>query len=144
MGGPFTFSIVKPNAVKSKYTGAILSMIEKAGFEIVAIKKTKLSKQQAEMFYAVHAGKEFFPRLIDFMTSGPVVALMLKKENAVVDFRKLLGSTNPDEAQDGTIRKLYAKDMTQNAAHGSDSDENAEIESNFFFSKLERFSQYEN
>lgn len=139
MSGSFTFSIVKPNAVKEKNAGSIISLVEANGFEITALKKTKLSRENAEQFYAVHKSKPFFEGLIDFMTSGSIVALVLKKENAVKDFRKLLGATNPDEAEEGTIRKLFAKSMTQNAAHGSDSDENAEIESTFFFSKLERF-----
>ena len=112
-------------------------MIEKEGFEIVGIKKTHLTEKQAESFYKVHKGKPFYEKLVKFMTSGAVVALALKKENAVSDFRSLIGSTNPENAEEGTIRKKYAKSVTVNAVHGSDSNENALLESSFFFSKLD-------
>ena len=114
-------------------------MINKAGFVIKAMKFTKLSKEQAAAFYAVHEGKPFYEKLVDFMSSGPIVAAVLEKENAVEDYRTLIGATNPENAAEGTVRKLYATNMTENAVHGSDSDENANIEADFFFSKVERF-----
>lgn len=131
--------MIKPIAVKNNYIGAILKMINEAGFRIKAMKYTRLTKQQAEEFYSVHAGKYFFEGLTDFMSSGPIVAAILEKENAVADFRKLIGATDPEKAEEGTIRKLYAESMSHNAVHGSDSDENAIVESDFFFSKMERF-----
>lgn len=131
--------MIKPIAVKNNYIGPILKMINEAGFRIKAMKFTRLTKQQAEEFYSVHAGKYFFEGLTDFMSSGPIVAAILEKENAVADFRKLIGATDPKKAEEGTIRKLYAESMSHNAVHGSDSDENAIVESDFFFSKMERF-----
>ena len=139
MTGNQTFTIIKPIAVKNNYIGPILKMINEAGFRIKAMKFTRLTKQQAEEFYSVHAGKYFFEGLTDFMSSGPIVAAILEKENAVADFRKLIGATDPEKAEEGTIRKLYAESMSHNAVHGSDSDENAIVESDFFFSKMERF-----
>lgn len=139
MAGNQTFTMIKPIAVKNNNTGAILKMINEAGFRIKAMKFTHLNKQQACEFYAVHTGKPFFENLTTFMSSGPIVAAILEKENAVEDFRKLIGATDPAKADDGTIRKLFAESMTHNAVHGSDSDENAIFESNFFFSKTERF-----
>jgi len=139
MNGSITLTMIKPNAFKQNHTGAILKMINEAGFVIKAMKVTQLSKDRAEQFYAIHTGKPFFERLIEFMTSGPIVAVILEKENAVEDYRKLIGATNPAEAKEGTIRKLYAASHTQNAVHGSDSDENAIIEADFFFSKTERY-----
>jgi len=139
MAGNQTFTMIKPIAVKNNYIGAILKMINEAGFRIKAMKYTRLTKQQAEQFYSVHADKYFFEGLTEFMSSGPIVAAILEKENAVADFRKLIGATDPAKAEEGTIRKLYAESMSHNAVHGSDSDENAIIESDFFFSKMERF-----
>ena len=138
MAGEITFSMIKPGAVKDRNAGAILAMIEKAGFDIVSLKKTALSKQRAEQFYAVHSERPFFGELVEYMTSGPIIAAILEKDNAVVDFRTLIGATNPAEAAEGTIRKLFARSLTSNAVHGSDSDENAAIEGNFFFSQIER------
>jgi len=135
----FTFSIIKPNAVRTGKTGPILAMINEAGFEIAAMRMVRLTKQQAEAFYAVHKGKPFFEGLIEFMTSGSVVVMILRHENAVEQFRKLIGSTDPSKAEPGTIRKLYAVSVQMNAVHGSDSVENAAIEANFFFSRIERF-----
>jgi nucleoside-diphosphate kinase len=135
----FTFSIIKPNAVRTGKTGPILAMINEAGFEIAAMRMVKLTKPQAESFYSIHKGKPFFEGLIEFMTSGPVVVMILRHENAVEHFRKLIGSTDPSKAEPGTIRKLYAVSVQMNAVHGSDSFENAVIEANFFFSGIERF-----
>lgn len=134
-----TFTMIKPDATGKGNTGAILAMINKAGFRIVAMKMTKLSKEKAGEFYAVHAERPFYGELVNFMSSGPITAAILEKENAVDDFRKLIGATNPAEAAEGTIRKLYAASIGENAVHGSDSNENAQIESDFFFSKLEQF-----
>lgn len=134
-----TFTMIKPDAVAAGNIGNILQMINNAGFRIVAMKYTKLSKEQAGQFYAVHSARPFFGELTEFMSSGPIVAAVLEKDNAVEDFRKLIGATNPAEAADGTIRKMYAKSIGENAVHGSDSDENAKIEGDFFFSGLERF-----
>ncbi len=138
MAGKITFTMIKPSAFKSNYTGAILKMINDAGFVIKAMKVTRLSKEQAGAFYEVHKGKPFYESLVNFMSSGPIVAAMLEKENAVEGFRSLIGATNPANAAEGTIRKLYAKSMEENAVHGSDSDENANLEADFFFSKTER------
>jgi len=135
----FTFSIIKPNAVRTGKTGPILAMINEAGFDIAAMRMVRLTKPQAESFYSVHKGKPFFEGLIEFMTSGPVVVMILRHENAVEQFRKLIGSTDPGKAEPGTIRKLYAVSVQMNAIHGSDSKENAAIEANFFFSAIERF-----
>ncbi|MBX2934891.1 MAG: nucleoside-diphosphate kinase [Ferruginibacter sp.] len=134
-----TFTMIKPDATKKNNTGAILQMINAAGFRIVAMKTTKLSAEKAGEFYAVHAARPFYAELVNFMSSGPITAAILEKENAVEDFRKLIGATNPAEAAEGTIRKLYASSIGENAIHGSDSNENAVIEGDFFFSKLEQF-----
>ncbi|MBJ04670.1 MAG: nucleoside-diphosphate kinase [Flavobacteriales bacterium] len=130
-----TFTMIKPDAMRNGHMGSILTHIEKAGFKILAMKLTKLSPNQAKEFYNIHKERPFFNDLIDYITSGPIVAAILEKENAVEEFRNLIGNTNPKEAQEGTIRKIYAKSIDANAIHGSDSDENAEIESNFHFSK---------
>jgi nucleoside-diphosphate kinase len=134
-----TFTMIKPDATTKGYTGAILDQIIKAGFKVKAMKWIQLSEEQAGLFYDVHRARPFFQELVDFMISGPIVAAILEKENAVADFRELIGATNPEQAADGTIRKLYAASIGENAVHGSDSDENAAIEGDFFFSKLERF-----
>ncbi len=139
MSGNITFSMIKPYAVKDNHIGPILSMIGEAGFRIAALKMTILTQEQAERFYSIHRSKPFFNDLVEFITSGPVVAMLLEKENAVEDFRELIGSTDPSRAKDGTIRKKYARSLQANAIHGSDSDENAIIESDFFFSRMERF-----
>lgn len=125
--------MIKPDAVAAGHSGKIIDMIIGAGFKIRAMKLTQLSKERAEQFYAVHKERGFFPELIAFMTEGPIVAAVLEKDNAVEDFRKLIGATNPANAEEGTIRKLYAKDIERNAVHGSDSNENAEIEAKFHF-----------
>ena len=130
--------MIKPDAVRAGNIGNILAMINKAGFRIVAMKYTKLSAEQAGKFYEVHAARPFYGELVDFMSSGALVAAILEKDNAVADFRALIGATNPADAADGTIRKLYAANVGENAVHGSDSDENAAIEGQFFFSGLER------
>ncbi len=133
-----TFTMVKPDAVADGNTGGILQMIQKAGFKIVAMKQTRLSKETAGAFYAVHKERPFYGELVDYMSSGPIVAAILEKNDAVADFRKLIGATDPAKADAGTIRKLYAKSISANAVHGSDSDDNARIEGDFFFSSLER------
>ncbi|HCO11924.1 MAG TPA: nucleoside-diphosphate kinase [Desulfonauticus sp.] len=132
-----TLSIIKPDATARNLTGEILKMIEEAGLKIVALKKIKLTKEQAEGFYQVHKDKPFFDSLTDFMTSGPVVVSVLEGENAIEKYRKLMGATNPAKAEEGTIRKKFALDIEKNSVHGSDSKENAEIEINYFFNKLE-------
>jgi nucleoside-diphosphate kinase len=134
-----TFTMIKPDAVENGYIGGILGMITDAGFRIVAMKYTRLSKDAAGKFYEVHKERPFYGELVDYMSSGAIVAAILEKDNAVADFRKLIGATNPADAAEGTIRKKYAKSIAANAVHGSDSDENAAIEGNFFFSGLERF-----
>lgn len=134
-----TFTMIKPDAVKAGNIGNILQMINAAGFRIVAMKYLMISRQQAEQFYEVHAARPFYGELTEFMSSGPIVAAILEKNNAVADFRKLIGATNPAQAEEGTIRKKYAASVGENAVHGSDSDENANIEGGFFFSGLERF-----
>ncbi|MDG1822092.1 MAG: nucleoside-diphosphate kinase [Flavobacteriaceae bacterium] len=134
-----TFTMIKPDAVSNGYTGAILNKISEAGFRIAALRMTQLTQADAEAFYAVHNERPFFGELVSFMTSGPIVAAVLEKENAVTDFRTLIGSTNPSEAAEGTIRKLYATSMGENAVHGSDSDENAALEIAFHFSERDRF-----
>jgi len=139
MAGKQTFTMIKPSTFAANHTGAILKMINEAGFIIKAMKITKLSAEQAGAFYEVHKERPFYGSLVNFMSSGPIVAAILEKENAVEDYRKLIGATNPANAADGTIRKLFAISMEENAVHGSDSDENAIIESDFFFSKTERF-----
>ncbi len=138
MAGNLTFTMIKPTAFKNNHTGAILKMINDAGFRIKAMKLIRLSAEQAGAFYAVHKERPFYGSLVDYMCSGPIIAAILEKENAVEDYRKLIGATNPENAAEGTIRKLYATNMQENAVHGSDSDENANIESDFFFSKTER------
>ncbi|MBL0912936.1 MAG: nucleoside-diphosphate kinase [Bacteroidia bacterium] len=139
MSGNRTFTMIKPDAVADGNIGNILAMIEKAGFKIVAMKYTRLSAGLAGKFYEVHSERPFYGELCEYMSSGPIVAAVLEKNNAVEDFRKLIGATNPANAEDGTIRKLYAKSIGENAVHGSDSDENAAIEANFYFSQFERF-----
>ena len=139
MCNDFTFSIIKPNAVRTGKTGPILAMINENGFEIAAMRMVKLTVQQAESFYAVHRGKSFFEGLVEFMTSGPVVVMILRHEDAVDQFRKLIGATDPAKAEPGTIRRTFAVSVQMNAVHGSDSPENAVRESNFFFSEIERF-----
>jgi nucleoside-diphosphate kinase len=134
-----TFTMIKPDAVGNNYIGGVLKMINEAGFRIVAMKYTRLSKESAGEFYSVHSARPFYGELVDYMSSGPIVAAILEKENAVTDFRNLIGATDPTKAEEGTIRKIYAKSIAANAVHGSDSDENAAIEGDFFFSKLERF-----
>ena len=129
--------MLKPDAVENGHIGGILDKINSAGFKIVAMKYTQMSKRDAEAFYAVHSERPFFGDLVQFMTRGPIVAAILEKDNAVEDFRALIGATNPAEAAEGTIRKLYAKDIGENAVHGSDSDENAAIEGAFHFSGRE-------
>lgn len=131
--------MIKPDATEKGYTGGILQMINNAGFKITAMKMTHLSKEKAGAFYEVHKERPFYGELVKFMSRGPITALILEKENAVEDFRKLIGATNPANAEEGTIRKQYASSVGENAVHGSDSDENAIIEGNFFFSKLEQF-----
>ena len=134
-----TFTMIKPDATAKGYTGAILDQIIQAGFKVVALKWTKLTKEQAGAFYEVHKERPFYGELVDFMSSGPIIAAILEKDNAVADFRTLIGATNPAEAAEGTIRKNFASSIGENAVHGSDSDENAQIEGDFFFSRLERF-----
>jgi nucleoside-diphosphate kinase len=131
--------MIKPDATSKGYTGAILDQIIQAGFSVKAMKWIHLSSAQAGKFYEVHKERPFYGELVDFMSSGPIVAAILEKENAVADFRTLIGATNPAQAEEGTIRKKYAASIGENAVHGSDSDENAKIEGNFFFSGLERF-----
>src|SRR4051812_12105514 len=134
-----TFTMIKPDAVEKGHIGGILNMITEGGFKIVSLKLTQLTVADAQKFYAVHAARPFFGELVEFMSRGPIVAAILEKENAIEDFRKLIGATNPEQAEAGTIRKLYATSIGENAVHGSDSDENAKIEGDFFFSELERF-----
>lgn len=139
MAGNLTFTMIKPTAFKNNYAGSILKMINEAGFVIKAMKLIRLTSSQAGAFYEVHKGKPFYESLVEFMSSGPIIAAVLEKENAVEDYRTLIGATNPEIAAEGTIRQLYATSLQQNAVHGSDSDENANIESDFFFSKIERY-----
>ncbi len=139
MTGNITFTMIKPDAVEANNIGPILAMINKAGFRILAMKYMRLTKEQAGNFYAVHKERPFYGELTEYMSSGPIVAAVLSKENAVSDYRKLIGATDPTKADEGTIRKMFAKSIAANAVHGSDSDENANIESDFFFSQLERF-----
>jgi nucleoside-diphosphate kinase len=134
-----TFSMIKPDAFADGHTGAILKMIQEAGFKIKGLKLTQLSEHRAGQFYEVHKERPFYADLKRVMSAGPIVALVLEKENAVADFRKLIGATNPANAEPGTIRKLFARSLESNAVHGSDSDENAAIESSFFFSQFEIF-----
>lgn len=132
-----TFSIIKPDAVKRNISGEINAMIEKSGFKIVAQKMIQMTKKDAENFYSVHKERPFFGELVEFMTSGPVVVQVLKKENAVLDYRKIMGATNPEQADEGTIRRVFAKSIGENCVHGSDSEENAKIEISCFFSNSE-------
>ena len=134
-----TFTMIKPDATEKGSTGGILQMINAAGFKIVAMKMTNLSKEKAGEFYAVHSERPFYGELVEFMSRGPITAAILEKDNAVEEFRKLIGATNPANAEEGTIRKKYAASIGENAVHGSDSDENAAIEGSFFFSALEKF-----
>lgn len=139
MSGNRTFTMIKPDAVSAGHIGAILQQINEAGFRIVAMKLTQLSPSKAGEFYAVHSERPFYGELVEFMSSGPIVSAILEKDNAVEDFRKLIGATDPSKAEPGTIRARFAKSIGENAVHGSDSDENATIESNFHFSGLEMF-----
>ena len=132
-----TFSIIKPDAVRKGFTGAILTEIDKAGFQIVAIKRQSISKEQAKGFYAVHAAKPFFDGLCQFMSSGPLVLMVLEKENAIADLRKLMGATNPANADEGTIRKKFASSMSENAIHGSDAEDTAAFEIGYWFAGYE-------
>lgn len=134
-----TFTMLKPDAVKNGHIGAILEKITASGFRIVAMKLTQMTTADAEEFYGIHKERPFFGELVEYMTSGPIVAAILEKENAVEDFRTLIGATNPAEAAEGTIRKMYAKSIGENAIHGSDSDDNAAIEGTFHFSGRETF-----
>lgn len=134
-----TFTMLKPDSVEKGNTGAILNMINQAGFRIVAMKMTQMTTADAQAFYAIHKERAFFGELVQYMTRGPIVAAILEKDNAVEEFRKLIGATNPAEAAEGTIRKLYAASIGENAVHGSDSDENAAIEGAFHFSGREMF-----
>ena len=134
-----TFTMIKPDAVENGHIGAILEKITAAGFKIVAMKLTQMTTSDAKEFYAIHKERPFFGELVEYMTRGPIVAAVLEKDNAVEDFRTLIGATNPEEAAEGTIRKLYAASIGENAVHGSDSDENAEIESQFHFAGREIF-----
>jgi nucleoside-diphosphate kinase len=139
MAGNITFTMVKPSAVAKQYTGAILDKIVAGGFRIVALKLTRFTREQAEQFYGIHREKPFFGELVEYMASGPIVAAILEKENAVEAYRKYIGATNPEKADEGTIRKLYGESIQANAVHGSDSDENALLEAAYFFSTFERF-----
>jgi nucleoside-diphosphate kinase len=139
MAGNRTFTMIKPDAVSAGNTGAIIKMIEEAGFKIIAMKKAQLSGELAGKFYAIHKARSFYGELCAYMSSGAIVPMILEKENAVEDFRKLIGATDPAKAAPGTIRALFAKSIDANAIHGSDSDANADIEGNFFFSQFERF-----
>jgi nucleoside-diphosphate kinase len=139
MAGKRTFTMIKPDAMADGNAGAIIKMIQEAGFRIVAMKMTKLSDETAGKFYEVHKERPFYKDLTSYMASGPIIAMILEKDNAVEDFRKLIGATNPADAAEGTIRKLFAKSIEANAVHGSDADETAQAEGNFFFSEMERF-----
>ncbi|UVD80250.1 nucleoside-diphosphate kinase [Myroides albus] len=134
-----TFTMIKPDAVEAGHIGGIINMITEAGFKIVSMKLTQLTVRDAQKFYEVHSERPFYGELVEFMSRGPIVVAILEKDNAVEDFRKLIGATNPAEAAEGTIRKKYAKSIGENAVHGSDSDENAAIESAFHFSGREQF-----
>lgn len=139
MSGKITFTMIKPDAVEANNIGPILAKINEGGFRIVAMKYLRLTKEQAGAFYEVHKERPFYGELVDYMSSGPIVAAVLLKDNAVADYRTLIGATDPTKAAPGTIRQLFAKSIAANAVHGSDSDENAAIEADFFFSRLERF-----
>jgi len=137
--GNRTFTMIKPDAMGNGHSGAILDRVIKEGFRVKALKMIKLTPEKAGEFYAIHKERPFFQELVDFMSSGPIIAAILEKDNAVNDFRKLIGATDPSKADEGTIRKLYAASVGENAIHGSDSDENAKIEGDFMFSVLEQF-----
>lgn len=139
MAGNITFTMIKPCSVRSNNIGPILKMINERGFRIKAMKLTRMTRERAEAFYGIHAGKSFFEDLVEFMSSGPIVAAILEKENAIDDYRELIGATNPANAAPGTIRKLFAESFTANAVHGADSDENALREGSFFFSEMEQY-----
>lgn len=139
MAGNRTFTMIKPDAVSAGNTGAITRMIEEGGFRIVALKKTLLTPERAGQFYAIHKERPFYRDLCAYMSSGPIVPMILEKDNAVEDFRKLIGATDPRKAAPGTVRNLFAKSIEANAIHGADSDANAEIEGSFFFSKTEQY-----
>jgi nucleoside-diphosphate kinase len=139
MAGNRTFTMIKPDAVKGGHIGAILAKMNEAGFRIVAMKYTRLTREMAGRFYEIHKERPFYDELCNFMSSGPIVAAILEKENAVEDFRKLIGATNPAEAAPGTIRAMYATSLGENAVHGADSDENAQIEGSFHFAQTEMF-----
>jgi nucleoside-diphosphate kinase len=139
MNGNITLTMVKPEAVRNGNMGNIIAKIEEGGFKIIAMKYLRLTKQQAQLFYYVHRERPFYGELVDFMSSGPIIAAVLEKENAVEAYRKFIGSTNPKDAAPGTVRALYGTNIQENAVHGSDSDENALKEAAFFFSELERF-----
>ncbi len=134
-----TFTMIKPDAVQDNHIGAITQMMEEGGFRVVAMKKTRLTTERAGEFYGVHKERPFYNDLVSYMSKGPIVAMILEKDNAVEDFRKLIGATNPAQAEEGTIRKRFAKSIESNAVHGSDSDENAQIEGDFFFKADEQF-----
>jgi len=137
--GNITFTMIKPEAVEAGNTGPILTKIEQRGFRIVSLKKVHLTPERAGKFYEIHKERPFYRELVEYMSGGPIIAAILEKNNAVADFRDLIGATNPEEAKEGTIRKEFATSLSMNAIHGSDSDENAIIESNFHFSEEERF-----
>ena len=139
MSGNRTFTMLKPDAVENGHAGKIIDHILAGGFKIIALKYTRLTREQAGKFYEVHKERPFYGELVDYMTSGPIYAAILEKDNAVADFRKLIGATDPAQADEGTIRKKFAESKAKNAVHGSDSDENAEIEGAFFFNAFERF-----
>lgn len=134
-----TLTMIKPDAMRKGHAGGILDMIIKAGFRIVALKLTRLTREKAGEFYAVHRERPFYGELVEFMSSGPIIAAILEKNNAVADFRRLIGATDPAKADEGTIRKIFASSVGENAVHGSDSDENARAEGDFFFSALEKY-----
>ncbi len=139
MSGNRTFTMIKPDASEKNFCGAILKQIQEAGFKIIALKQTRMSLKQANDFYQIHSERPFYNDLCSFMSSGTIIPAILEKENAVEEFRKLIGATNPANAEAGTIRKNYAESIDKNAIHGSDSDENAKIEGNFFFTESEKF-----
>lgn len=139
MAQDFTFTMIKPGAMKKNHAGPILGIINEHGFRISALKMVYLSKFQAEQFYIEHKGKSFYEALVNFMSSGPIMAAVLEKENAIAEFRALIGATDPEKAQEGTIRRLFAESMSHNAVHGSDSKMSAQRESQFFFSEMDRF-----
>lgn len=139
MSGNITFTMIKPGAVAAGHMGAIMAKIAEGGFRFKAVRMLRLSKEQAEAFYAVHSARPFFASLVASMSSGPILAAVLEKDNAVLDYREYIGATNPADAREGSIRKLYGTSIEANAVHGSDSDENAQIEASFFFSTMEQF-----